>query len=175
MKILLIAAVAAAPLLAQLQFNSLDGLAAKAKESAEITLDSATLKMAAGFLGNAKGKDDKADKVLANLKAISLRAFEFAEAGQYDANSLRPIRDQLKGPGWSKIMDVKDGGESFELYSRTEGGKSAGFAMLAAEPKELVVIYIEGSLDLADLASLGGQFGIPNLPIGDSKNKKGKE
>lgn len=183
--ILLIAAFAAAtPLAAQLQLNGLDGLAAKAKESAEITLDSATLKMASGFLGNTKGKDkdkdDQANKVLSNLKSITVRAYEFAQDGQYDPNSLRPIRDQLRAPAWSKIMDVKDDGETFELYSKTEQGKITGFAMLAAEPKELTVIYIEGSLELSDLASLSGQFGIPNLPLPNQplpnqKDKKGKE
>lgn len=177
--ILLIAALAGAmPLAAQLQLNGLDALAAKAKESAEITLDSATLKMASGFLGNAKGKgkdaDDKASKVLSNLKSITVRAYEFAEDGQYDLNSLQPIREQLRAPGWSKIMDIKDGKETFELYSKTEQGKNAGFAMLAAEPKELAVIYIEGALDLSDLAGLSGQFGIPNLPVPNQK-KKGKE
>jgi hypothetical protein len=174
--ILLIAALAAMPLAAQLQLNSLDSLAAKAKESAEITLDAATLKMASGFLGNSKGKDkdDKAEKILSNLKSITVRAYEFAENGQYDPNSLRAIRDQLRGPGWSKTIDVKEEGESFELYSKVEQGKTVGVAMLAAEPKELAVIYIEGPLDLSELASLGGQFGIPKLPLPD-QSKKGKE
>lgn len=178
MKTFVIALFAVAmPLAAQLQLSSLDGLGAKAKESAEITLDAATLKLAGGLLGNDKGDKDKAkvDKVLANLKSITVRAYEFAKAGQYDVNILRPIRDQLRTPGWSKMMDLKDpGGETFELYSKTEQGRISGFAMLATESNALTVIHIEGSLDLADVASLGGQFGIPELPLLD-QNKKGKE
>ena len=63
------------------------------------------------------------------------------------------------------MIDIKDGEETFGLYSKTEQGKSAGFAMIAAEPKELAIIHIDGPIDLSELASLGGQFGIPNIPI----------
>jgi hypothetical protein len=172
--------IAALPAFAQLQLSGLDGLAAKATESAVITLDAATLKLANGFLGNAKDKDGKASKLLAKLKSITVRAYEFARAGQYDAAILQPIREQLRGPGWSKIMDLKESNELFELYSKTEQGESAGFVILAAESNELAVIAIEGTIDLADLASLGGQFGIPDLPLQNQpqpnqKDKKGKE
>ena len=53
----LIAAWTAAQLPAQLRITGLDGLASKAKESVDITLDSNLLQMAGGFLGNGKGAD----------------------------------------------------------------------------------------------------------------------
>jgi len=59
--LVLIAAGIAAQLpgqLLQLRITGLDGLAAKAKESVDITLDSNLLQMAGGFLaGNGKDKD----------------------------------------------------------------------------------------------------------------------
>ena len=59
--ITLIAGCVAAQLpaqLLQLRITGLDGLAAKAKESVDITLDSNLLQMAGGFLaGNGKDKD----------------------------------------------------------------------------------------------------------------------
>jgi hypothetical protein len=160
---------------AQLQIN-LDSLAAKARESVDITLDSATLQLAGSFLAAGKSGDAEARKRLSGLKALTVKTFEFAEEGQYRQEDLQPIRAQLRAPGWSKLIDVKEPRESTEIYARTEQGKVAGFAILATEPRELTVVYVEGPIDLADLAGLGGNLGIPNLPPIDQKNKeKGKK
>ena len=169
--------------LLQLRITGLDGLASKAKESTDITLDSNLLKMAAGFLAGA-GKDSKDSKdaetiqqLLSGLKAITVRSFEFNEPNQYRMQDLEPIRAQLRSPGWSKIISSQKKDEVSEVYTRMENGKVAGFAIINAEPKELTVVAIEGSIDLKDLSKLGG-LGIPSIPVpGQSKDsgKKGKQ
>ena len=167
----------------QLRFTGLDGLASKATATVDITLDSSMLQMAGGFLGG-NGKDQDAAKLkemLAGLKAITVRSYEFKEEGQYRREDLDPIRAQLRAPGWSKIVGVTEEKELTEIYMRTEQGKAAGFAIIAAEPKELTVVAIEGTVNLNDLSKLGA-LGIPSIPIpnqgkGNDKdrNKKGKE
>src|SRR5262249_40980665 len=136
---LAVATLGAIPAVAQLPWNLLDGLAAKAKESVEINLDSSSLQLASGLF-NGKNKDDQAAKVMSRLKGITVRSYEFENNGQYDPAVLRTFREQLVSRGWSKIMDIKDGNESFELYSKRDNGQPSGFAMIAAEPKELAVI-----------------------------------
>jgi len=42
--------------------------------------------------------------------------------------------------------------------------KPAGVAILAAEPKELTIVNIAGSIDLASLSEMGGHFNIPKIP-----------
>jgi hypothetical protein len=166
------------PVMAQLQLRALDGLAAKAKESTEINLDAATLQLAGGFLGDGKGMDPKVRKLLEGVRSIVIRTYEFSKRSEYDPAVVRDLQEQLRAQGWSKFLDFSDreDGESFQLYSKTEDGKSKGFAMVAAEPKELAVIYIEGPLSLSDLGSLSGQFGIPKIPgPKQEKNKNGKE
>jgi hypothetical protein len=162
--------------LLQLRINGLDGLASKATESADITLDSNLLQMAAGFLAGA-GKDGKdgenLKQLLSGLKAITVRSYKFKEDGQYRMEDLEPIRAQLRTPGWSKIISSQSKGETSEIYTRTDQGKIVGFAIIAAEPKELTVVAIEGSIDLKDLSKLGG-LGIPSIPIPD-QGKKGKQ
>jgi hypothetical protein len=180
----LLVGCAAAQLSAQIRITGLDGLASKAKESVDITLDSNMLQMAGGFLSaNAKDKDAaKTKELLSGLKSISVRSFEFKEEGQYRIEDLDPIRAQLRAPGWSKIVSVTEEKELTEIYMRTEQGKVAGFAIIAAEPKELTVVAIEGSIDLNDLSKLGG-LGIPSIPIPNQdkdrndkdRNKKGKQ
>ena len=162
--------------LLQLRITGLDGLASKAKESVDITLDSNLLQMAGGFLaGNIKDKDKDSKElkaVLSGLKAITVRSFEFNEAGQYRMEDLEPIRAQLRSPGWSKIISSQKKDEISEIYTRTEQGKIVGFAIISAEPKELAVVAIEGSINLNDLSKLGG-LGIPAIAIPD-QGKKGK-
>jgi len=166
--------------LLQLRITGLDGLASKAKESVDITLDSTLLQMAGGFLA-AAGKDGKDGKdaenlkqLLAGLKAITVRSFEFKEEGQYRIEDLEPIRAQLRTPGWSKIISSQSKGEMSEIYTRIEQGKVVGFAIISAEPKELAVIAIEGTIDLKDLSKLGG-LGVPAIPIPDQSKDRGKK
>jgi len=163
--------------LLQLRITGLDGLASKAKESADITLDSNLLQMAGGFLAGAgkDGKDgDSVKQLLAGLKAITVRSFKFAEDGQYRIEDLEPIRAQLRTPGWSKIISEQKKGEISEIYTRMDQGKVVGFAIIAAEPKELTVIAIEGSIDLKDLSKLGG-LGVPSIPIPEQSKDAGKK
>jgi hypothetical protein len=159
--------------LLQLRITGLDGLASKATESADITLDSNLLQMAGGFLAGA-GKDSKdgenLKQLLSGLKAITVRSFKFKETGQYRMEDLEPIRAQLRTPGWSKIISAQSKEETSEIYMRTDRGKVAGFAIVSAEPKELTVVAIEGSIDLNDLSKLKG-LGVPSIPV---PNKKGK-
>ena len=160
--------------LLQLRITGLDGLASKAKESVDITLDSNMLQMAAGFLVDGKDKDQAQVKaLLAGLKAITVRSYEFKETGQYRMEDLEPIRAQLRSPGWNKIISVQEKDEISEIYTRTEQGKVVGFAIIAAEPKELAIIAIEGTIDLKDLSKLKG-LGVPAIPI-PNQGKKGKQ
>ena len=189
-KLMVLALLAAAQLPAQLRITGLDGLASKAKESVDITLDSNLLQMAGGFLAAGadkdKDKDAKALKdLLGGLRGIIVRSFEFNEPGQYRMEDLEPIRAQLRTPGWSKIISTQSKDEISEIYTRMDQGKVAGFAIIAAEPKELTVVAIDGTIDLKDLSKLGG-LGIPSNLIpgqdggkqdGGKKNagKKGKQ
>ena len=178
--ITLIAGWAAAQLpaqLLQLRITGLDGLASKAKESVDITLDSNLLQMAGGFLAGA-GKDGKDGKdgdnlkqLIAGLKAITVRSFEFNETGQYRKEDLEPIRAQLRSPGWSRIINVQSKEETSEVYTRMEQGKVVGFAIIDAEPKELTVVAIEGSINLNDLSKLKA-LGVPSIPVPDKKGKQ---
>jgi hypothetical protein len=177
----LIAAGTIAQLPAQLRITGLDGLASKAKESVDITLDPAMLQMAGAFLagGGKDGSDVKS--LIAGLKAITVKSYEFTETGQYRMEDLEPIRAQLRTPGWSKVLSSQSKGEISEIYMRTDQGKVAGFAIIAAEPKELTVVAIEGAINLQDLSKLGG-LGVPAIPVpGQSKDqpknsgKKGKQ
>ena len=179
MKRCLLVLLAALPLSAQIRLTGLEGLESKAKSSVEVGLTPEMLKLAAGFLSQSNA-DDKgkvvatAKSVIDGLKAITVRSFEFAEEGQYKMEDLTAIREQLRAPGWAKVVSVNEPKVTVEIYMQTAQGKVAGLAIIAAEAKELTVVAIEGSIDLAALAQLGGQFGIPNIPNIPIPGLKGK-
>ena len=147
----------------QFQFN-LDHLAAKASDTVEVSLDGTTLQFAAKFLDSKDPDQDKVKKLIAGLSGVYVRSFEFQKKGEWTAADLEGIRNQLKGPEWSKIVGVKSNeGETDEIYLRKENGKLTGVAVIAAEPMELTVVNIVGPVDLDSLAELGGHFHIPKM------------
>lgn len=143
-----------------LDFN-LDSLAAKAKEKAEVTLDGPLLALAL------QKAPDKVKDAAVNVTRVVVRHYEFDQAGKYSDSDLDAIRRQVST--WSRIINVKEEHESTEIYMLSQDGKPAGFLLISAEPKELTVVHIAGSIDLAslqavvkstisyDLKSAGGQ------------------
>jgi hypothetical protein len=161
------------PLRAQFQIG-LDQLASKAKDTKDITLDGTMLQMAGKFLSG-QSDDSKLKNLLANLKTISVKSFQFAGEGEYRQEDLQPVRAQLQSPGWSKLIGSRNARESSDIYAKSDGSHIVGIAVIAAQPKELTVVYIEGAISLSDLADLAGHFGIPkHLLPGDKNNDKDK-
>lgn len=150
----------------QFQFN-LEHLTAKASDTVNVSLNGATLQFAAKFLDSKDPDQSKVKKLIAGLEGIYVKSFEFQKAGEWTPADLESVRKQLKSPDWSKIVGVKStaDGEIDEIYVRSQSGKINGVAILAAEPKELTVVYIAGTVDLDSLAELGGHLGIPKVDI----------
>lgn len=172
MKATFVLVLTAAAAFAQQGFDikSLDRLGANAKSSTNVTLEGDTLKLAQAFLG--KGKDDSAIKDLVNgLRGIYVRSFEFEEAGKYSPADVEPLRAWLAGQKWSRLVDVKDKNETTQVWLQTGGGKTGGLAVIATEPKEVTVVYIDGTLTVDDLAKLGGNLGIPDMTFRNDGKK----
>lgn len=160
----------AAPARGQLSLN-LEHLAKSAKETVEITLDGALLKLAGRFLSAEKPDEAKVREIVTGLTGIYVRSFEFDRANAYTDGDLDAIRAQIRGPGWARIVrhtagqrKGKDSLEVSEIYVRSEGIRSTGVTIITAEPRELTVVQILGDIDLDKLGDLSGQFGIPKLP-----------
>jgi hypothetical protein len=110
------------------------------------------------------------------LKGVYVKSFEFEKEGAYSKNDLDPIREQLRSPGWSKIVNVqsKQDSETVEIYTMSDTNKMIGLVILTAEPTELTVVNIVGPINLDKLSKLGGHLGIPRIDIeqGDKNQKK---
>jgi len=150
----------------RIRIDNLDGLAAKAAESVNVNLDERLLRLVTPILG--RDPDDKELKALiAKLKGVYVRQFEFDNTGAYTESDVAPIREQLRSPDWSRVAEVvsRREGTNVEVYIMTQGGQVGGLAIICFEPKELTVINLVGAVDLDKLSKLEGQFGVPDLEI----------
>jgi len=151
-------------------------LSAKAKETVEVTMDGPMLRWASKFLSAEDPEEAKCAKLVANLKGIYVRSFEFDKEGEYSSADVEALRSQLHSPAWSKVVGVRSerDGDNVDIFFKMEDEKMAGIVIIAAEAKELTFVNIVGPLEVDQLADLGGEFGIPKLnPKSLSKAQKG--
>jgi len=159
---------------AKLPVELLDSLSDKAAESVEVTLDESLLRMAAAFLNDKNPDEAKAKSLVSDLKGVYVRILDFDAPGMYSEDDLKPLRDKLKLPGWSRLVNVRSRRaerQDVQVMLLKQGGKVKGLAILATGPKSLAIVNIVGAIDLEKLSELEGEFGIPKLEL----EKEGKE
>ena len=171
---LLLVAVSAAAAKAQdsrLQLSSLDHLAAKASQSVDVNIDERLIRIALKVFKDDDADDREIKKVIAGIKGIYVKRFEFETDNQYTTADVETIRTQLRGPGWTRLVNVTSKKEgNLEVYLLMNGETVGGLAVLSNDARELTVVNIVGPVDLEKLAKLEGQFGLPELGI-ESKPK----
>jgi hypothetical protein len=156
----------------RIQTVSLDHLVAKASRTIDVNVDGRLMKMAAKLLSDKDVEEREVKQLVAGIKGIYVKSFEFEADGQYTAADVESIRTQLRGPSWSRMVNVtskKDG--DLEVYLSFQGEVVNGLAVIATNEREFTVVNIVGPVDLDKLAKLEGQFGVPDLGIETTKVK----
>jgi hypothetical protein len=160
---------------ARVQLEALDRLAARAERAVDVSVDEGVLGLAKSVLMNPKNaKAREVAEAIKGLEAVFVRIYEFTSEGQWNESDVADIRRQVTEPGWSRMVNVmhRSQGRKVEVYLRAAEGKIGGLVVLATEPKQLVVVNMIGDVDVQKLASLQGQFGIPEIDFdGDDDSK----
>ncbi len=160
----------------RLQMGSLDHLAAKASQTVNVNIDERLMRMAAKFLSEKDADEKEVKQLVAGLKGIYVKSFEFDLDGQYTAADVDSIRTQLRGPGWSRLVNVTSKKEgNLEVYLLLNGEQIGGLAVLHTDNRELTVVNLVGPVDLDKLAKLEGQLGVPELGIESKPKAKNDE
>lgn len=156
----------------QLKLNTLDHLAAKASRAVDVNIDGRLMRLASGVFDDKDDDERKIKKLIAGIKGVYVRNFEFESDGQYTAADVEAIRTQLRGPGWTRMVDVKSKKDGdLEVYVLLNGEQVAGLTVLSSQTRELTVVNIVGPVDLDKLADLEGHLGIPEFGIESKKSK----
>jgi hypothetical protein len=111
-------------------------------------------------------------ELVAGVKGIYVKSFEFDSDGQFSTADVDSIRAQLRGPGWTRLVNVTSKKEgNLEVYLLLNGEQISGLAVLSSDVRELTVVNIVGPVDLEKLTKFEGQFGVPELGIESTKPK----
>jgi hypothetical protein len=129
------------------------------------------LKQAAGFLAGKGSDTEKMRELLGGITGIYVKSFEFDGPNMYAESDIEIIRKQVSGPGWSRVVSVREKRELTEIYFWKERETTGGLVVISAEDNELTVVNVVGRVDLASLGALGPM--IPNMPgaVGKAKPK----
>jgi len=157
----------------EVQISHLDRLADRAEEVVNVDITPSML----GFISSwipANDPDAAAVKLLvAGLKAIRVRVFDFGRENVYTPDDISTIRKQLTGPRWAKMVtvDSKRDKEIVDVYFWMENDKVGGLFVLVAEATQLTVVNIVGPIDPSKLPALQ-KIGVPALPEIEAPTKK---
>jgi hypothetical protein len=171
------AAFGANPELKLPNFSHLHGVAS---DSTDITIDGFLLRIAKKFAQVDHGMDPQgaaAMELIQDIKSVRVRNFTFDTDNAYSRADIESVRKQLRAPGWSSLVTVhkRNGAEDVDVYVCLEGEKIMGLAVIASEPREFTIVNIVGSIDLARISQLGGEFGIPELDENETVENKSSE
>ena len=149
---------------AKIRMPDFSGLAEKASESVDISLEGEQLRNVGSMFGGGKGSPDEAQfaEMLKGVQGIHVTVFEFDKPGQYSMRDIETVVRQVEREGWKKIMSMRDEEDRVELWMR-DGHEDGGMFFVASEPDELVLINIVGNVNLQVITQLGGRMGVPNL------------
>jgi hypothetical protein len=158
---------------ARIQLAHLDHLAAKATDTVDVNIDERLIQIAAKIFNDKDADEAAVKKLVQGLKGIYVKSFEFDNDNVYSSADIDSIRNQLREPQWSRLVNVTSKKEgNVEVYISLSGGQINGLAVVSAEPRELTVVNIVGPVDLEKLSQLEGNLGIPDLGVEGPKKKK---
>ena len=163
-------AVAAVPVSAQRINLDFPGLADKADEVVDVTLDANMLRLAGTLFSKSKGDERAIGEMVSRLEGIYVRSYEFATEGEYDRGLIERVKSQL-GATWKPLVTVRSKKkENVNIYADMRGERVVGLVVIAAEPKEFTIVNIVGPIDIERLAELEGKFGIPGMTEGKGRH-----
>ena len=152
----------------RLQLPDFAALSKKAAQSVDISLDPSLLHLATGVIGSDGDTNGAAvNDLIKGVTGIYVRSYTFDRPGEYSRADVRAVQAQLLAPGWQPVVATHDlkRQSDVDIYLRRTGDHTDGVAIIAAQPRQLTIVNIVGSIDLARLAQLQGQFGVPKIGI----------
>ena len=140
---------------------------AEATDSVEITVDDRVLRLAARALSDRKPDERAVKALIAGLKGVYVRAFEFDRDGVYQPAEVEALRSRFRAPEWSRVVGVRSRkyGDNVDVFVSSSGEQLKGLAVVVAAPRELVYVHVSGDIDVERLRELEGRFSVPKLDL----------
>lgn len=149
---------------AQLRMD-LDHLEERADEVVTVNLEGESLEGGRKLLMLKKGVTEPVKSLLGKLKGIYIRRFWFKGKKEYSEEDVSRIHEQVAGPNWVRLIEVKDRGKTQGVYSYVENEEVTGMTVVSEQDQEFTVVNIVGPVDLKTLSDLGEGVGIPAMNL----------
>ena len=141
----------------QLDLPSFSHLQSKATEVVDITLGTWPLALASKFMEADDAESVEVKKLIAGIKSIAVRSYEFDSDFAYSKDDVDAVRAQLATPVWSHLVQVRKRGKTdqeVDVYVALDADQAKGFAIVASEPRKFTILNIVGSIGLDQIAKL---------------------
>lgn len=144
--------------------RNMDAVSRHASFRTDFTFDRTMLELANNFI-----EDEDTRRVVAKLNGISVHCYKFSVPGLYDLGSLEAVRQQYQDRGWKHLVtsqsqhDPYDDQGRTDVWIRFEHTNVEGAVVMLANPTNVDLIAINGTISPLDLLHLRGHFGIPRF------------
>ncbi len=141
-------------------------LETKASECTVVTVGPWLLHFASHFVDRGDPDSAATRRVLANIKSITVHSYEFDSDFVYSPADVEAVRAQLRGPNWNRLAQVRSKDhDNVDVYVSMENDRTTGFAVISAEPRELTIVNVVGSISPEDLKRLSSHLDIPGMRV----------
>jgi len=144
---------------AQLRLPAFSDLREHATESVDITLGAFPLHLAASFMDDEDKDSAEVKRTLQAVKSVQIRSYKFDTDQSCSRADLSALHSQLAQPGWTRLVEShKRDHEDVDVYVALEDQVVKGLAIIACQPRELTVVNVVGTINIAELARLQHHF-----------------
>jgi hypothetical protein len=141
-------------------------LETRASECTVVTVGPWLLHFASRFADNHDPDGAATRRVLANIRSITVHSYEFDSDFVYSQADVEAVRAQLRGPNWNRLAQVRGKDRNnVDVYVSMEDDRTTGFAVISAEPRELTIVNVVGSISPEDLQRLSTHLDIPGMRV----------
>lgn len=140
-------------------------LAAKATNTTEVTLNKDMLGFASKFMNGNDKNQAAVSQLVQGLDGIYVRNYEFDKEGEYSMDDIQRLRQAIETPEWTPMVrDIEHkGAEINDVMVKLVNGENKGMFILSAEPKEISIVLILGTIRMDQLGMLKGLGGLGGL------------
>lgn len=150
----------------QLKLPSFTHLQSQATEVVDMTIGAWPLGLVSRLMSSDTPDDAAAKRIIAGLKSVIVRSYEFDKDFVYSRGDVAAIRSQLVAPQWSRLAQVRSrtDNEDVDIYVAMDQNRISGLAIIATDPRQFTIVNIVGEVQLDQLPALQSQL---HLPAGD--------
>lgn len=123
------------------------------RDASVVHLNRGLFKMVSGIASLAEDDEDAQTmaRISDGIKSLDVVSVPFYKSG-VDPSEIDNLRKRLKREDYEELMEVKDGRDRVYFLTQGDGSEIKNVVVLVREEERLVVMNMDGTIDMKDLA-----------------------